>query len=54
MNKTHYLAEKWWKVWYARPLTATEKEEYERDLEAYGVNRNELMLEMMKIKNDLF
>lgn len=54
MSRTHYLAEKWWKVWYARPLTATEKEEYERDLKAYEVNKNELMLEMMKIKNDLF
>ena len=54
MNRTHYLAKKWWKVWYARPLTESEKAEYERDLKTYEVDRNELMLEMMKIKNDLF
>ena len=41
-------------VGYARPLTESEKAEYERDIEAYEVDKNEVMLEMMRIKNDIF
>lgn len=53
-GRVNYLAQKWWKVWYARPLTESEKAEYERDIEAYEVDKNEVMLEMMRIKNDIF
>ena len=53
MDKVQFVAHKWWKVWYARPLTAEEKEEYNRDIQSYEVDRNDVMIEMMKIRNNI-
>ena len=52
--RVKYVAQKWWKVWYARPLTELEKAEYERDIFEYDIDKNDVMLEMMRLRNEVF
>ena len=53
MNKM-YLAKKWWKEWYSNALSKERKAELLTDLDTLGIKFDELALEMMKIRNELF
>lgn len=53
MNNLYSVANKWWKQWYAG-MSENDRQNFRKEVDAYELDLNDVMIEMMKIRNDIF